>query len=241
MTPKSKSIAEEKRIGRGNRHVRGVGQAFAECAQRAARRTEEVTVNPFEAIEEPVRPATDGMIRYAWSLATYREMTEAVRDGMLQMIEDHRAGRIVLDFTIARAFIDRYKDAGQRQRVAKAPSASEVTQDGMYRDPESGQIYKVQFNRASGDGRRLYAKALVIHAEPVRDEGGKITTPAEVSFEYAPGAMRKIRPEWRMSKDEAVRFGALYGTCVRCGRTLTLEASIERAMGSTCSAAKNWS
>jgi hypothetical protein len=121
-----------------------------------------------------------------------------------------------------------------------------VEQDGMYRNPQTGEIYKVQWNRGSGDGKRLYAKQLIMHVD-----GGRWTRiPLEsflpkpedthAEFQYAPGAMKFIRPEWRMSMEEARAFGALYGTCLRCGRTLTLEESIERAMGSTCAKKANW-
>jgi hypothetical protein len=53
-------------------------------------------------------------------------------------------------------------------------------------------------------------------------------------FRYAPGAMANIRAGWKMTMAEAVAFGALYGTCVRCGRTLTKESSIEAGMGDKC-------
>lgn len=121
-----------------------------------------------------------------------------------------------------------------------------VTQDGMYRNPQTGEIFKVQWNRGSGDGRRLYAKQLIMHVDGGRwtriPLEGFLPKPEEThaEFRYAPGAMRVIRPEWRMSMEEAKAFGALYGTCLRCGRDLTLEASIERAMGSTCAKKANW-
>jgi uncharacterized protein DUF6011 len=115
-----------------------------------------------------------------------------------------------------------------------------VTQDGMYRSPQTGEIFKVQWNRGSGDGRRLYAKQLIMwvldghHAlREIPLEGSKVEGVSS-EFQYAPGAMRFIRPDWRMTMEEAKAFGALYGTCVRCGRTLTLEESIERAMGRVC-------
>lgn len=115
----------------------------------------------------------------------------------------------------------------ERSQFTASRPASKLTQDGMYRDPSSGRIWKVQFNRASGDGRRLYAKALVVDVEP--SEGVK----AEIHFAYAPGAMREIRPEWRMDLEEAKKWGALYGTCVY-GHPLTKESSIKRGMGDKC-------
>jgi hypothetical protein len=131
---------------------------------------------------------------------------------------------------------------------APAPEYSWVTQDGMYRNPETGEIWKVQFNRATGDGRRLYAKQLELDSAitgdtitriPLSDDrGGAEQFRAE--FVYAPGAIRNIRPKWRMTIEDAKKFGAMYGTCVRCARTLTREESIDRAMGPVCAKASNW-
>jgi hypothetical protein len=115
-----------------------------------------------------------------------------------------------------------------------------VTEDGMYRNPQTGEIFKVQWNRASGDGRRLYAKQLVlsidggewsrIPLEPVAPAPVKV----DARFEYAAGALQRLRPEWKMTRDEAKAFGALYGTCCVCGRTLTDEQSIADGIGPVC-------
>lgn len=143
----------------------------------------------------------------------------------------------------------RPRTADSLSRECKANDA--VTRDGMYRDPESGEIFKVQFNKASGDGRRLYAKQLVgttwteadSDAEPDRITRVPLTEDAlfdrKISwgFEYVRGAVHTLRDDMLMTKEEAKQFGALYGTCIRCGRTLTLEESIERALGRVCAKA----
>lgn len=100
----------------------------------------------------------------------------------------------------------------------------EALTDGMYM--KDGDIYKVQYNRASGDGRRLYAKLLVVHSS----EFGS----ADVHFEYAPGAIHQLSLADRMSLEDARAFGVLYGTCCVCGRTLTDEVSIENGIGPVC-------
>lgn len=132
----------------------------------------------------------------------------------------------------------------------EAPKPAGITQDGMYRNPESGEIFKVQWNRGQGDGKRLYAKQLIIHFWDEQSQQLKTWTQipldgekiegVEQEFQYAPGITKTLRPEWRMSMEEAKAFGALYGTCMCCGRTLTREDSIERAMGSTCAKKANW-
>jgi len=114
----------------------------------------------------------------------------------------------------------------QTPRAPKVTREPEIT-DGMYRVSLDGgsvmTIYKVQ--RAVHGSGKLYAKKLVI------DDS---VTPAECYFEYAPGVVHKLRPEHKMSLEDAKRFGALYGSCCVCGRTLTKEESIEAGIGPIC-------
>lgn len=110
-------------------------------------------------------------------------------------------------------------------RVTPAPQGKPVaaptgiTEDGMYLF--EGEIYKVQF-AVNGSGR-LYAKLLVRGAE------GENAT-----FEYAHGVVTRLRPEHKMTLEQAKEYGALYGVCVRCGRVLTKESSIAQSMGDKC-------
>lgn len=102
---------------------------------------------------------------------------------------------------------------------------------GMYK--VDGSIYKVQ-KAVHGSGN-MYAKKLVYfdpngHEAKVAGDGGGWF------FEYAKGAMRFIKPEHKMTLEQAKEFGTLYGTCCACGRTLTNEASIEAGIGSKCAA-----
>lgn len=89
---------------------------------------------------------------------------------------------------------------------------------GMYRT--DGEIFKVQL-AVHGSGRP-YAKLLTLH------HGEKAT------FEYIPGAINRIRPEHRMTLEQAKEFGAIYGVCCNCGATLTDERSIEAGIGPVC-------
>lgn len=105
-----------------------------------------------------------------------------------------------------------------QDRPAKtAPAQTDKLEDGMYR--LDGVIYKVQ-HAVHGSGRQ-YAKQLV-------ENGG------DWSFEFAPGAIRTLKPEHRLTLDEAKEFGQLYGVCACCGRTLTDEKSIELGIGPVC-------
>lgn len=112
------------------------------------------------------------------------------------------------------------KDCNARVQAADANRRSErvVLEAAIYL--LDGVVYKVQ-QAIHGSGQ-MYAKKLVT------DEFG----PAR--FEYAAGAIRNLRPEHKMSLEQAVEFGAVYGVCCRCGRTLTDENSIEAGIGPVC-------
>ncbi len=109
----------------------------------------------------------------------------------------------------------------RRNAPKAAPVARVALEDGMYKLGET--IYKVQ-HAVHGSGKQ-YAKVLVIHGEAPE---------ALVEFEYAPGAISKLSAADRMTLEEAKAFGALYGTCCVCGRTLTDEKSIEAGIGPVC-------
>jgi hypothetical protein len=104
-------------------------------------------------------------------------------------------------------------------------NAPEVEADGMYRNPETGDIYKVQV-AVHGSGK-LYAKKLVKLDEPTTVRGKE----AHFAFEMARGAIYNIKPEWALTREDAAEFGHLYGACVKCGTVLTDEASIDRGIG----------
>jgi hypothetical protein len=180
--------------------------------------------------------ATPKMTKYVTDLIAQREIPL----GVAVEAEDKTA-RDALTFDEAHRFIDAYKDAPRKAPAERASLAVGVgaTKDGMYRNPDTGEIYKAQFARANGSGG-LYAKRLVIESEPERDDDGKILVPAVMEFEYVSGLIREIKPEWRMTLEEASEWGALYGRCLRCSRTLTAEESIERAMGPICAGKANW-
>jgi hypothetical protein len=98
-----------------------------------------------------------------------------------------------------------------------APKIAKIS-DGFYY--KGGNVYKVQI-AAYGSGR-LYAKKLVV-------EPGE-----RARFVYEPGAVSTLVPGDKMTFEQAVAFGKLYGVCARCGRLLTDEDSIEAGMGPVC-------
>jgi hypothetical protein len=105
--------------------------------------------------------------------------------------------------------------ARERKQADPSPKVTE----GMYRKSD-GVIFKVQ--RAVNGSGNLYAKELV------NDYGDHWT------FRYAKGAINTLTLEDKMTVEQAREFGALYGTCMICGRTLTDEVSIAHGIGPIC-------
>jgi hypothetical protein len=142
----------------------------------------------------------------------------------------------------------REPDLSAFDRPAPAPCAKTaqeatlpVDSDGMYRNPATGQIFKV-YHTVHG-ANQMVAKELIIlpeiewYTKIVR--GKEVTVKAE--FEYRGKAgLRGLTGNMKMTLEEGKQYGAIYGVCVRCGATLTREDSIERAMGLVCSGKGNW-
>lgn len=148
-------------------------------------------------------------------------------EGQLRMVNVRRSEKGLRPLAETELFMDEVDEelaqieAMPTREWKVTASAGELT-DGMYR--KDGEIYKVQV-AVHGSGR-LYAKRLVVTEFD--------DAPAEVSFEYATGAIRTLTLADRMTLEEAKAFGALYGTCCVCGRTLTDERSIEEGIGPVC-------
>lgn len=110
-------------------------------------------------------------------------------------------------------------NAGERPAQKVSHGETTITQDGFYKHGED--IVKVQV-AVHGSGN-LYAKRLIVI------EHGKAT------WEYAPGLVTQLTEAERLTFEQAVEFGRLYGVCGVCGRTLTDETSIEDGIGPICS------
>ena len=117
-----------------------------------------------------------------------------------------------IDFSILTS-----KDAsGLIDNLLKAPKVSRLAgiEMGVYQ-LEDGNIYRVQPSRETG---RLYAKKLVL-------SGG---------WEYEQGAIYKLKPEQKMTLEQARAFGTATGLCCVCGRFLSDPASVEQGIGPVC-------
>lgn len=168
-----------------------------------------------ESVESFDRP-TEKQTRYIDTLIQLRDLTvPGAQDTVDDMWEALSAGEFSRE--AASNVIDLLVDLPSRHGPSGEPA--EVP-EGMHR--HEGKIYKVQVaHHRSG---RPYAKRLVVD----EDEDGRAV------FEYAPGVVRGLSAETLMSLQEAKYYGALYGVCVVCGRTLTDEGSIAAGIGPVC-------
>ena len=161
------------------------------------------------------RPATDRQIAYIRDLVVALYGTDNMPEVMLDLRDDD----MLASAASASAAIDRLRAtlAAQRARrgaVAPAPApARAALAQGMYR--REGIVYRVVRAQAG----HLYAKAL---------------NPATGAFDYAPGAMRALTPEDRMTVSEAAAYGRQIGRCCVCGATLTDPESVARGIGPIC-------
>jgi hypothetical protein len=177
---------------------------------------------------KPILPITEGQARFmrnlvGQKLAPASELAVALLD-KVDYLTKTEAKRHLDDLQQLPDYVAPVA-AGEKPARRNTP---EVEADGMYRNPATGEIFKVQIAH-HGSGK-LYAKKLVKLDEPTTVRGQE----AHYAFEMARGAIMTIKPEWRLTREDAKEFGDLYGCCMRCGTVLTDEKSIERGMGPTC-------
>lgn len=101
--------------------------------------------------------------------------------------------------------------------ASRVTRPEEVLSEGFYMVNDS--YYKV----IESQNARLYAKRLSV-GENGEHEG----------WDYAPGAIKIISPEHRMTREQAATFGQISGVCLVCGRKLTDETSIANGIGPIC-------
>ncbi len=162
------------------------------------------------------REATPGQVDYLRSLWARKMKRETELDAVFE------EKLSTFSFDTAKKMIDQLKQLAD----VVAPVVPQLA-EGMYRDPESGQVYKVQKSRESG---KLYAKELVRLDEPVIKRDKEMTH----DFVFVSGAIMRIKPEWRMTLEEARTWGQETGTCCNCGALLTDPVSVEAGIGPKC-------
>lgn len=182
----------------------------------------------------PARPASDKAAAYWVNLRN--DMIDLLAEAAAMIgndpadVEATRAEVTNADgLTAARASreIDAMKttiaDLRRQVRATKAAAAREagtatdtviLEADRLYE--VDGTIYRTAQAKSSGN---LYAKIL---------------DTTDGTWDYAPGAIRDIRPEHRMSVERAKELSIRFARCIRCQKELSAEVSVERGIGPVC-------
>jgi hypothetical protein len=169
---------------------------------------------------------TQKQLDYAHSLLRDRQPYGAVLDA--ENTGGSNSAHEVLNSMSKKAlseFIDKMLTRPRRDSQS-ARTSTILVDEGFYL--HNDQYYKVQ--RAVHGSGHLYAKRWVV---PTGGGG-------EPFWEMAAGAVSALRPEEELTREQAAEFGHLYGVCVRCGRTLTDEASIAAGIGPICAGKAGW-
>ena len=82
----------------------------------------------------------------------------------------------------------------------------------------AGSVFAVVLGKESG---KLYAKKLIV--------AGK-----KGSWVYAPGAVYTLKPDQKLTLEQAVALGHTLGCCMVCGRTLSDPKSVSMGIGPVC-------
>jgi hypothetical protein len=122
--------------------------------------------------------------------------------------------------------------ADQLAKIANMGAAVEL-EDGIYK--VGNAVFKVKHSQTG----KQWAYELVLE-EPdcggcANDEPCGAGCKWKAKFVYA-GAPKKfgIKPEHKLTYEQAKEFGALYGTCIVCGKLLTNELSVMLGIGPVC-------
>ena len=111
--------------------------------------------------------------------------------------------------------------AAQEQAASRVRKVYTTEDAGIYRGTQDERIYKM-YKAINGDHMLLK----VLEADKFTKKG---------SFKYHGAANKRgNQPLERLTLEEAKKFGAVYGVCAMCGRTLTDETSIANGIGPIC-------
>lgn len=138
------------------------------------------------------------------------QLRELGQEELASALEDEWNGvKVFKNFS---ALLDTTKTrVHQLKKAQPKVQANEGLTEGMYKVVD--QVFKVKRSQAG----YLYAMELT-----------------EEGFQFAKGAIRNIKPEHRMTLEEAKKYGRQTGMCCVCGRELTNETSIREGIGPVC-------
>lgn len=205
------------------RQARELGDWLKRCPYKGQQATAERPATPRQ-LENVVR---EGARRQVAGSGAER-VAEIVRKATANEPVSFNDASFALDVLFASKFAPRDRRPAQDQEIEEGFYARTETVDGQAKRV----FYKVQIAH-HGSGRP-YAKRLEVWDEGERDASGKVVSPADVSWEIARGVVFQLKPEQKLSLEEAAAFGQLYGVCCCCATVLTDERSIAEGIGPIC-------
>lgn len=149
-------------------------------------------------------PASEAQIKFLRSLLVEKIEDEAKSAAAVAWLDTHKLSKAT-----ASAKIAEYK---AMPSVRKAFNSTPELDEGMYKVGDD--IFKVYFTQAGH-----------IATKQLTEDGFEYTGRKPLSM---------IKPEHRMTLDEAKEYGKVTGTCCNCGRLLTNEESIANGIGPIC-------
>ena len=114
--------------------------------------------------------------------------------------------------------------------AAAAVLADKVTEPGLYKhtfEDGTDAVFRVRWNKMK---TRLYGEKVV---PPAHKDG-------EVHFEYNAKAMGFLAKSGKLTWEQARAFGAAYGACIDCGKTLKTDQSLVQGFGPKCADNNHW-
>lgn len=159
-------------------------------------------------------------------LATEKVLDEGLRNSVDSILENVE----IAASRVASEVIDRLFAAPRKPVEVEAPLESGIYQAGE-------KIYKVYWNQGK---TRMLAKLLTFDTATFDMQHGFSRNPDKPEWVYQGAADRFVKPEQRMTLEQAQAFGKIYGVCCNCGAMLTDETSIELGIGPVCRTKGHW-
>lgn len=169
--------------------------------------------DPFEEqVASRAHQASPKQLAFIDRLLAERDLSDA-RPWVGPFVDHYRDGATI-DRRQASSLIDVLLEAPRLTTHAAPPSARATTEPlapGMYMVGD--RIFKLQQSQTG----HLYGKELV-----------------DGRFTYAPGLLREVHADDRMTLEQAKAYGQNTGVCCCCGRLLTDPSSVAAGIGPVC-------
>ncbi len=176
---------------------------------------------PVIDVHAGVYPATEKQVNFILRLAKERRWAESDTP-TADLVETVVAGKAITKKEASEAITFLQGCARNEAEPVVRVHGNQVLDLGMYR--KDGKIFRVYPAR---NGGHLLCKELV----------GDYDEPNDFHFVYRGGPSRNgLRPEHKMTLEQAREFGAQFGVCCVCGALLTDPTSVAAGIGPVCGA-----